>query len=177
MNVILCGMPGSGKSHYGKIAAEKLGLNFIDTDELVMAEYFKSHGHHATCREIALREGEHYFRSLESEIIKGLKHSKKSIIAIGGGALNLQENITILKEIGWLLYLKTSPKVLLERLMQKPSLPSYLDKDAIEKSFTTLLEQRLPIYEKNCHRSIDTASENVVELIKNHVCKENHHGE
>jgi shikimate kinase len=175
MNIILCGMPGSGKTYFGKIIASTLGLHFIDTDELLMQEYFKSHHQHATCREITLKEGEPFFRSLESKVIREMD-AKKAIVAIGGGAFGSQENLKHLKKIGRLVYLKTAPETLLERLMKKNPLPSYLDKDNIGTSFTALLEKRVPLFEKHSQYTIDTSSEDVVEAIKN-IIKEMNHGE
>lgn len=177
MNIILCGMPCSGKTYFGKMTAERLSLNFIDTDELMVSEYIKMHNHRITCREIMLKEGESFFRTLESKVIEGLKVIQKSIIATGGGALCSKENILHLKTNGCLVYLKTSPKIILERLMNKKSLPSYLDKDNIEQSFKAILEQRLSLYEKHCHCIIDTANENVIKTITTILSKEIHHGE
>lgn len=165
MNIILCGMPGSGKSHFGKIAARNLNRSFIDTDLLVMAEYEILKHHRATCREITLKEGEPYFRDLENQVLKGLVSARGSIIALGGGTLCRPENIQILKEMGCIIYLKASPQALLERLMRKEVLPSYLDSANVEGSFERLLQQRLPLYEQNCEQMIDTESENVLEVI------------
>lgn len=165
MNIILCGMPCSGKTFFGKKAAEALSLNFIDTDDLIMQEYFKRHNQQATCREIAITKGDSYFRALEHDVIKGLD-ANKSIIAVGGGALGSNENLHHLKKIGRLVYLKTPQAILLDRLMKKTPLPSYLDANNIEKSFMALLEKRLSIYRRHCQYTIDTASEDVIETLK-----------
>lgn len=176
MNVILCGMPGSGKSYFGALAAQKLNRNFIDTDDLVMSEYYKLNRLQATCREITLKDGETYFRNLESNVLKGLESIHHSIVAIGGGALCTPENVPILRNLGWMIYLKVSPEVLLKRLINKNPLPSYLDKADIGRSFNALLKQRLPLYEQNCHCCVDVNSENVLEVISHYACEEKCHG-
>lgn len=183
MNIILCGMPCSGKTYLGKIAAERLSLNFIDTDELIIQKYFKSHGQHVysppysiTCRDIVLKEGEPFFRALEREVIEGLKHVQRSIIAIGSGAIAFENNIRYLKQIGELVYLKTPVQMLLERNRNRKPFSSLLDKNNIEKSFELLLQKRIPLYEKHCLHIIDTASEDAIESIKTILSKDVHHG-
>lgn len=176
MNIILCGMPGCGKSHYGRLAAQQLKRHFIDTDHLVEHEYFKRHQIHATCREIALKHGSAYFHELEHEIINSLLGTKKSMIAIGGGALCDPKNVHILKNLGMVLYIKTPKKILLERLMKKDQLPSYLQKDDIEGSFDQLLNKRLPLYEQNCQYIIDGSSDHVLEDIIHYATKDINNG-
>lgn len=165
MNIILCGMPGCGKSYLGKMVASELKQVFVDTDELIMSEYSSRQDTRLTCREISLKEGEPYFRRLEHQVILGLKDIQNSVIAIGGGALCTPENIPILKELGWMIYLKESPEVLLTRLMRKDPLPSYVDPNDIEGSFNRLLNQRLPLYEQHCHTSVDMDSEDIFEVL------------
>jgi shikimate kinase len=165
MNIILCGMPGSGKSYFGALAAQQLNRIFIDTDELVMSAYFKLKHQQLTCREITLKEGEPFFRQLESKVLKELELVRHSIIALGGGTLCTPENIQVVKNLGRVIYLKVPPKTLLERLTSKKTLPSYLDQADIEGSFNALLKQRLPIFEQNCHHCVDVGSENVLEII------------
>ncbi len=166
MNIILCGMPGSGKSYFGAIAAEQLNLPFIDTDLLVVSHYSTSYYKQASCREIRLKEGESFFRHLESQVIKGLQAIQSSVIAVGGGALCANENVEILKNLGEMIYLKVAPHILLKRLMSRNPLPSYLDPANIEDSFEALLEQRTPLYEQHCHDSVDPHSENILKMIK-----------
>lgn len=177
MNLILCGMPCSGKTHYGKMIAKALSRDFIDTDELIISNYFNTYHVQVTCRDIVLKKGDAFFRQMEDDAIKELHGVKNGIIALGGGVLGREENVNRLKSLGFLVYLKTHRHVLLERVKQKNSLPSMFDKNRLEESFDNLLEQRLPIYERYCHGMIDTANENVLEALKNYACKEQHHGE
>ncbi|HEV8051304.1 MAG TPA: shikimate kinase, partial [Parachlamydiaceae bacterium] len=129
-----------------------------------------------TPREITLKEGESFFRKLENEAVKSLADVKNSLIAIGGGTLCLPENIELLRNLGWLVYLKTPSELLLERLMNRSKLPSYIEPENAGHSFKQLLNQRLPLYEQNCHYCIDTSSENVLEIISNSALKEKYHG-
>jgi shikimate kinase len=162
MNILLCGMPGSGKSYFGAKAAQKLNWPFIDTDEWVISFY----GKQVSCREIVIQEGIDFFREMETEVLKKISFSQYIIVATGGGVLDKEENIEILKNLGRLIYLQADPEVILERLLSKSTLPSYLDPKDIEGSFDALLKKRLPLYERYCDQTVDTASETIL----NEIC-------
>lgn len=89
MDIILIGMPGSGKTTLGKIIAEKTGLDFVDLDEEIESSEKK------TITEIFSSDGEAYFREKETEcLLKSL--GKDRIISTGGGIVTTAENIDIL---------------------------------------------------------------------------------
>ncbi len=98
-NIVLIGMPSVGKTFIGKKLAEKLGMNFIDTDEEVFKRYNK------TAEEIILRGGEEYFRKIENEVVKDIAFSTSSVIATGGGTVINPENVELLRMNGFLVYL------------------------------------------------------------------------
>lgn len=167
MNIILCGLPMSGKSTIGKLVAEKLHWNFIDTDRLIENAYLLKTEKKSTCRQIFLEEGEMLFRDLEKQQIASLKGSKGNIISLGGGSLGDPENRDVLKLIGKLVFLKTPLNMLWERL-QRRGIPAYLiDKDINdpEKVFYQLAQKRIPIYEKAADFIIDTAPLNEQEVV------------
>lgn len=136
MNLILCGMPRCGKSTLGKAVAEKLGCCFIDIDK----EMERAHG--CPVAELYQSLGETAFRQKEHRVIAALAPLKPSVIALGGGSLNLVENIYILKTLGTLVYLKLSSGPLLERLAQNPLI--FLKPQDLEQ----LMQKRGPIYEE-----------------------------
>ena len=78
-NIVLIGMPGSGKSTVGKIVAQKLQMEFVDTDELIVSKEGRS------IPEIFETDGETYFRLLEEKISEELKPRNHLVIATGGG--------------------------------------------------------------------------------------------
>jgi len=155
MNIILCGLPMSGKSTIGKLIAEKLNRTFIDTDRLIEKTYNMAKDKTYTCRQIYFLEGETVFRRLESHQIAALKNAKTSIIAVGGGSLINPENVRIIQGIGSLIYLKVSPDILWKRLSAK-SLPTYLDRENPEKDFFNLAEKRCPTFEEEARFIIET---------------------
>lgn len=155
MNIILCGLPQSGKTTLGQILADKLKWSFIDTDKLIEKAYTDQTGVISSCRAIFSQEGELFFRTLEKEIITSLKEMTHTVIAIGGGSLNDSNNMQVLQSIGKLVYLKTPVEVIWERLQNK-EIPSYLNVKDPKASFYTLAKKRIPLYEKAAELHIDT---------------------
>lgn len=101
-NIVLIGMPGSGKSTVGEILAEKTGKHLVDTDILIEER--------AGCSipEIFAAKGEPAFRALESSVLQELGKESSLIIATGGGCVTRPENKTCLKRNGRIFCLERS---------------------------------------------------------------------
>ncbi len=91
MNILLIGMPGCGKSAFGKAAAESLGLEFIDTD----SEIERREG---PIPEIFANRGEDAFRDIETDVLRDCLKGDRRIISTGGGIVKRDENIEIMKQ-------------------------------------------------------------------------------
>lgn len=154
MNIILCGLPKSGKSTVGKLLAKRLNWDFIDTDRLIERSYALKTGRRSSCREIFLHEGKGSFREFEKAEVKGLINFTRQVISLGGGTLEELENRTCLKDLGTIIYLKASEKCIYKRLQKKP-LPAYLNQIEPENSFLELARLRVPQYEEIAHYTID----------------------
>lgn len=98
-NIVLCGMPASGKSTVGRILAERYGRELTDTDLLVEEREGES------IPEIFAKRGERYFRQAEKEIIREVSAKSGTVIATGGGAVIDPENIAALKENGRIYFI------------------------------------------------------------------------
>ena len=103
-NLILIGMPGSGKSTIGRLLAERLDRPFIDTDK----EIEKAAGR--TIPEIFAQEGEAGFRTLETEILAAWGKQSGLVIATGGGIVTRAENYPHLHQNGRLVFLERPPE-------------------------------------------------------------------
>ena len=145
MNLILFGFKGCGKTYYGKRVAAKLHLPFIDTDDLIEQLYFKRYHSPLSCRQIALEKGGVFFRKLEKEVIHSLS-IEKAIIALGGGAVLDEDNVSYLKKLGKLVYLKIDKETLKKRMLSN-ELPSFLDPNDPEESFENMYHDRKKKYE------------------------------
>ncbi len=142
-NIVLVGMPGSGKSSVGHIIADKLDIPFIDTDALIV----KKAGMEIT--EIFARFGEQYFRDLESEVIKGLTADTGVIISTGGGAVLRDKNVYELKANGR-LFLLDRPIGNIKPTDDRPLADN-------EEKLARLYTERKPIYEACCDEIIDAS--------------------
>lgn len=107
-NIVLTGMPGSGKSTVGKALAQALNRPLIDTDE----EIVKAAG--KTIPEIFAEVGEAGFRDLEEAVIRRVANeSTGAVLATGGGAILRDGNIRALKRTGRIYFLDRSPEALI----------------------------------------------------------------
>ena len=124
-NIVLIGMPASGKTTIGKLLAEKTGKQFIDTDD----EIVKAYGNDIPT--IFKEKGEAYFRDLEAKIIKDVSKLNGALISTGGGAILREENVRALKQNAKVYFLDRS----LELLMPTSDRPLSSDRQALEKRY------------------------------------------
>lgn len=104
-NIVLSGMPASGKSTVGKIVAEQLGREMLDTDSLIVER-------EGNIRAIFETKGEKYFRDLESEVIREVSALSGKVISLGGGAILRPENVSALRRNGEIYFIDRSPEYL-----------------------------------------------------------------
>lgn len=131
-NLVLIGMPGSGKSAVGKILTEATGKPLADTDLLIVEKAGKP------IPEIFRDDGEPAFRNLESEIIRDLSLQGGQVISTGGGAVLRPENVAVLRQNGRLFWLDRNP----DSLVPTDDRPLA---DTAEK-MKKLYQEREPIY-------------------------------
>lgn len=99
-NIILVGMPSSGKSRIGKALAKKLGREFFDLDKEIEKREQKD------IPTIFAEQGEEYFRKLESEILGELSKLSGKVIATGGGSVMGENAKYKIKQNSFVVYLK-----------------------------------------------------------------------
>jgi len=90
-NIVIIGMPGSGKSTIGYLLSKKINMSYIDMDEYIEMDEKKS------IKEM-FQISEDYFRDVETRCTKSLSKLSSHIIATGGGVVKRKENINIFKE-------------------------------------------------------------------------------
>ena len=132
-NIVLTGMPGSGKTTVGKMIAEKLGRAFYDTDSLAaervgpVPDYIRAHGEPA-------------FRDVEEAVIEELaSKARGAVIATGGGAVLREQNVKALARNGRIIYIKRD----IDKIVPDVTRPLSSDRAALEKRYA----ERKKIYE------------------------------
>lgn len=138
-NIVLIGMPGSGKTTVGLLLSEKLNMKFIDMDKYIESKENKSI---TEMFEIS----EEYFRNAESKCAEILGSQSSLIIAAGGGIVKRKENIDFLKQNSVIVFLNRPPEKIIEDIdiATRPLL-----KEGKEKIYT-LYNERLHLYKKYC---------------------------
>lgn len=140
-NIVLIGMPSSGKTTVGKIVADDLERQVVDLDDEIekhigctIADFFKSHT-------------EKEFRDIETQITKDVSKQTGIVIATGGGCILREENVDALHSNGKLYFLDRN----LENLIPTDSRPLATKKEAIQKLYAA----RYQIYLDTCDIKID----------------------
>ena len=137
-NIVLIGMPGSGKSTIGVVLAKRLGYDFVDSDLVIQGAY------HKTLEQLIEENGDAGFIQIENDINKSLEYTK-TVIATGGSVVYGSEAMKQLKSIGTIVYLKVSEADLNERL------GSLKERGVVSNGKTTVKEifdDRRALYEK-----------------------------
>ena len=98
-NIILIGMPASGKTTVGKLLAKKINYEHYDADRYLEKNEEKR------ISKIFSEKGEEYFRNLEEKYLKKLSEKSGVIISTGGGAVKRKENMEELKKNGIIIFL------------------------------------------------------------------------
>lgn len=135
-NIFLVGFMGAGKSKTGRALALQLGYSFLDLDEVIEARAGKS------ISEIFRVSGEQEFRRLETEAIRLLVTSTRAVVALGGGAFQLEENRALLRASGKTVWLNCPFEVCFARIKGDKSRPLLGDEAATK----LLFEQRIASY-------------------------------
>ncbi|MFQ5721748.1 MAG: 3-dehydroquinate synthase [Candidatus Aminicenantales bacterium] len=113
MNIVLTGMMGVGKTVVGKKLAQKLGFDFVDTDELIERQTrFK-------ISEIFIRFGESHFRNLEKRICYELCQRKNIVVSTGGKTLLNTANLNLLSSSFLIFSLLCRPEKILQRIQNE----------------------------------------------------------
>lgn len=134
-NIYLTGFMGAGKTLIGRILAQKFQRNLVDTDQLVEQRDGRP------ISAIFEKDGEAYFRKLESEIIRELSQQTSLVVALGGGAILDKANRNILAQGLW-VFINPPFEVLKERILRREHRPLGKEIDKL----TALYESRLPLY-------------------------------
>ena len=158
MQVILVGLPGSGKTTVGRHLARRLQLPFVDSDHALEQRLGCS------IREYFERDGEDRFRDIEEEVIDDLTRKHQGVLSTGGGVVLRPANRARLHARGKVVYLKSSPEELFRRLRHDSHRPLLQVADPLAR-LQELYATRDPLYRETAHFVIETGRPSVAMLV------------
>jgi len=138
-NIILLGMPGSGKSTTSQELARLTGREFIDTDEQIIKKAGKS------IPEIFSDSGEEAFRQIETEVLREASKKSGCVIATGGGIVKRPENLRLIRQNGFCVFLDRDIA----------SLPTDGRPLSRQTGVKALAKERLPLYNSWCDLKVN----------------------
>jgi shikimate kinase len=141
VNLALIGFMGTGKSSVGRLVAEQLRFEFLDTDHLIETRSGKS------INDIFAQNGEPMFRELESNLVKELASRAQTVISTGGGLPVNPANLESLKQHALVVCLWSSPEKIFERVREQSHRPLLQTPDPLGR-IRSLLAAREPFYKQ-----------------------------
>lgn len=138
-NMVLIGMPGCGKSTVGRALADRTGRRLVDIDQELEQELG------CAIPDFFAQKGEAAFRQAESEMLARFCRESGLVIACGGGAVTVPENIDVMRQNGRLVYLRRP----LEEL------PTEGRPVSQSRPLEELFAQRRPLYESAADLTVD----------------------
>lgn len=148
-NIFLVGMPGSGKTFWGKKIATALRKDFFDLDHEIENHEQK------TILQIFLDNGEEYFRQKEAAILRTFEKKQGFVLATGGGTPCFFDNVTWLNKNGLTVWINEPAPVLAERLFyekeNRPLIRNF-NSDELVDFLQGKIKERYPCFSKaNVH--------------------------
>ncbi len=146
-NLVLIGMPGSGKTKMGALLALRFGLPVLDTDDMVAKAASLS------IPDIFARYGEGRFRELETRAVQKAAASSGAVIATGGGVILRPENMAALARTGIIFFRDRPPEAIVgEDHAGRPLVGA--DRDEARARIFRLYEERIALYKRYAHHYI-----------------------
>ena len=152
--VFLIGFMGSGKTSVADYLARERGLSAVDADDYLEACEGRS------IASIFAEDGEGHFRDLETRYLRELAEGEPCLVSTGGGVVKRPENVAIMSERGFVVYLRTTAEESAARIPDSSSRPLFKN---LETARVTLSE-REPLYEAAADIRVETVGRPVEEI-------------
>lgn len=156
--IFLVGMMGAGKTTVGRALAQRLGMEFADSDKVLVERTG------VPVNTIFEIEGEAGFRKRESAVIAELARRDQCVIATGGGAVLAAENRATMRAHGTVVYLRARLESLWQRMRHDTTRPLLATADP-RATLARLLEEREPLYHEAAHLIVETGTQSAATLV------------
>lgn len=154
-NIILIGMPASGKSTVGVVVAKRLGYEFVDTDLLIQKQEKR------LLKEIIAQEGNDGFLKIENQVNRDLQ-AERSVISPGGSVVYCEEAMEHYKEIGTIVYLRVPFEEINRRISNAKNRGVVLKEGQTLKD---LYDERVKLFEKYADLIVEEGNDSLEETI------------
>ena len=149
-NIYLIGFMGTGKSTVGKILAEEMNAEFVDTDKMVEDKTGRN------ISDIFEDSSEEEFRRLETEVLRDITERDGLVVSTGGGIVVTRGNLELMKETGLVVTLIADVHTIMERIGGDGSNRPLLEVDEPFEEIKKLLFDRASFY-INAHHIVETS--------------------
>jgi len=168
MKIFLVGFMGSGKTTIGRRLSGRIGFDFVDTDCFIEMQQG------LTVFEVFAQYGEAAFREMERNILLEMQKIEYAVVSTGGGMPCHKDNMDIMRSIGRVVYLKTSPQTLTRRLLrshtERPLIMGKTERE-LQQYITEKLVEREPFYSR-AHIAMQTEHFSMEKLMQSlHLMK------
>ncbi len=145
-HLLLIGLRSAGKSTVGRALAERLQLDFFDSDQVIVANYFAQTGKQLNLRKAYQTIGEAKFRVLEKQAIKQLlAQHQTSVIATGGSSMLNANTVALLPGKAMVIYLQATITTLRQRWQKNP--PGFININELAAELDQYYAQRARPYQ------------------------------
>lgn len=158
MNLILVGYRGTGKSAVARKLAALLDRRVVSLDE----EIVRLAG--VPIPDIVAAHGWNHFRDLEERLCRELCSMDGLILDCGGGVVEREANIALLRAGGKVFWLRATPATIVGRIGGDASRPSLTGNKSFTEEVEEVLQRRTPLYERLAHARVDTDGRGVDDL-------------
>lgn len=152
--VFFVGFMGAGKTSVSRRLARLCGIASIDMDSYIERREGRR------IRDIFAEDGEGRFRDLETQVLREMTQGDPALVSCGGGVVLRPENRAILREGGFVVFLKVQADEAKSRISDPSTRPLLGDVEAARKTNA----ERLPLYEEVADATVDTSGKGVTAL-------------
>ena len=145
--VFLVGFMGAGKTSAARKLARLAGLASIDMDTFIERREGKN------ASQIFAESGEAAFRAIETQVLRQLVEGEPVLVSCGGGVVVTPENRILLRDGGYVVYLKVTADEAASRISNTATRPLFTDLESARR----IIQERLPLYEEVADAAVDTA--------------------